>query len=73
MQLDINPDWPIFATYDPAGRHGLAAPSNGHGLLADTVQGPAIFFEAWWARDFITLSARHRPAGVGSAGTGRAG
>ncbi len=60
MQLDINPDWPVFASYDPvAGR--LAAPSNGRSLLTSTVQGPAIFFESWWARDFITMSAR--PAG----------
>src|SRR5664279_1244726 len=30
MQLDINPDWPVFATYDPASDHGLASPTNGH-------------------------------------------
>jgi hypothetical protein len=57
MELDINPDWPIFATYDPASQHGLAAPSNGHPLTA-TVHGPGTFFEASWARDFITMSAR---------------
>ena len=39
MELDINPDWPVFATYDPAGGHGPATPSNGH-LLAATVRGP---------------------------------
>jgi hypothetical protein len=27
-------------------------------LLADTAQGPRTFFESWWARDFITMSAR---------------
>jgi hypothetical protein len=58
MQLDINPDWPIFATYDPAGAHASAAPANGRKLLASTVRGPETFFEAWWARDFITMSAR---------------
>ncbi|HZE04553.1 MAG TPA: hypothetical protein VE127_04970 [Solirubrobacteraceae bacterium] len=57
MQLDINPDWPIFATYDPASAHGLASPANGHVLTA-TVRGPDTFFDAWWARDFITMSAR---------------
>ena len=57
MQLDINPDWPVFASYHPAAGH-LAAPSNGRRLLASTVQGPATFFESWWARDFITMSAR---------------
>ena len=57
MQLDINPDWPVFASYDPAAGR-LAAPSNGRSLLTSTVQGPATFFESWWARDFITMSAR---------------
>lgn len=57
MQLDINPDWPVFATYDPAGEDGIAAPSNGH-LLTATVRGPDTFFDASWARDFITMSAR---------------
>ncbi len=63
MQLDINPDWPVFATYDPPTPGGLAAPSNGSKLLAATVQGPWTFFEAWWARDFVTLSARPAPPG----------
>jgi hypothetical protein len=56
MELDINPDWPVFASYAPAG-NGRAAPSNGRRLLA-TVQGPATFFDPQWARDFITVSAR---------------
>jgi hypothetical protein len=47
MQLDINPNWPVFATYDPPAR-----------LLAGMAQGPATFFEAAWARDFVTMSAR---------------
>ena len=63
MELDINPDWPIFATYDPATANGLAAPSNGHGLLPGTVRGPDTFFDAWWARDFITMSARQGALG----------
>ena len=58
MQLDINPDWPVFVSYDPPAAGGLAAPSNGSKLLAATVQGPWTFFEPWWARDFITMSAR---------------
>ena len=57
MQLDINPNWPVLATYDPpAGT--LAGPANGSKLLASTAQGPATFFQASWARDFITMSAR---------------
>lgn len=61
MQLDINPNWPNFVTYDPGTPGGRAAPSNGRKLLAGTVQGPATFFDPGWARDFITMSVR--PAG----------
>ncbi len=57
MELDINPDWPVFASYDPPPG-GLAAPANGTKLLPSTVQGPWTFFESWWARDFVTMSAR---------------
>jgi hypothetical protein len=64
MQLDINPSWPVFASYAPATPHGLAAASNGSKLLATTKQGPWTFFEPWWARDFITMSAR--PGGPGT-------
>jgi hypothetical protein len=59
MELDINPTWAIFATYRPRSKDGLAAASNGSKLLAGTVQTSATFFEASWARDFITMSARH--------------
>ena len=58
MQLDINPNWPVFVTYDPPGGHGPAAPSNGSKLVSSTRQGPQTFFTASWARDFITMSAR---------------
>ena len=57
MEFDINPYWPVFATYDPPAG-APAAPSNGSKLLASTVQGPSTFFEASWDRDFITMSAR---------------
>ncbi len=57
MQLDINPYWPVFVTYDPPPG-APAAPANGRKLLPSTTQGPWTFFEAWWARDFITMSAR---------------
>ena len=56
MELDINPSWTVYVTYDPADPSGLASPSNGHGLLA-TMQGPWTFFEPTWGRDFITMSA----------------
>lgn len=58
MQLDINPDWTVLATYDPRTAGGLASASNGTKLVAATVQGPWTFFEPWWARDFVTMSAR---------------
>ena len=61
MQLDINPDWTVLVTYDPASPDGLAAPANGTKLVATTVQGPWTFFAQWWARDFVTMSARTLP------------
>lgn len=57
MQMDINPDWTVMATYNPAPGT-LASPANGSKLLASTVQGPWTFFESWWPRDFITMSSR---------------
>jgi hypothetical protein len=57
MQLDINPAWPVFVTYDPPAG-APAAPGNGRKLLPSTAQGPQTFFETWWARDFVTMSAR---------------
>ncbi len=57
MTLDMNPDWTVLATYKPSGQQ-LAAPGDGSALLPGMVQGPYTFFEPWWARDFVTLSAR---------------
>jgi hypothetical protein len=57
MQLDINPYWPVFVTYNPAPG-ATAAPPDGRKLLPSTQQGPGTFFEASWARDFVTMSAR---------------
>jgi hypothetical protein len=58
MQLDINPNWPVFASYAPSPANGPAAPSNGSSLQPSSVQGPATFFSPSWARDFVTMSAR---------------
>jgi len=63
MELDINPSWTVLATYDPITPGGSATPGNGFRLIADTVQGPATFFDPGWARDFVTLSARPAPVG----------
>jgi hypothetical protein len=57
MELDINPNWPVFASYDPSTPNGLATPSNGSSLQPSSVQNAATFFDPAWARDFITLSA----------------
>lgn len=58
MVLDMNPLWPIFATYTPATPGGLAAPGNGRVLTSSMIQTPARFFQPAYARDFITMSAR---------------
>jgi hypothetical protein len=60
LELDINPGWPVFATYRPATPDGRAAPSNGARLLA-THLGAGTFFQPSYARDFITMSARPVP------------
>ena len=56
MELDINPNWPVFATYDPSTSTGLATPSNGSSLQPSSVQNAGTFFDPAWARDFITMS-----------------
>lgn len=57
MELDINPVWPVFASYRPTPNNGRATPANGTDLLATMYQTPARFFEPAYARDFITMSA----------------
>ncbi|MCU1490365.1 MAG: hypothetical protein JWM85_1770 [Acidimicrobiaceae bacterium] len=57
MTLDMNPLWPVFATYSPALPGGAASPGNGTDLLSSMLQTPERFFEPAYARDFITMSA----------------
>lgn len=57
MVLDMNPDWPIFASYRPATPGGVASLANGKDLNSSMLPTPARFFEAAYARDFITMSA----------------
>ena len=57
MVLDMNPAWPIFATYTPSTPDGLATPANGKDLTPSMVPTPARFFETAYARDFITMSS----------------
>jgi hypothetical protein len=60
MELDINPTWPVFASFKPTAPVGLAVPSNGARLIG-TDRGPATFFDPAYARDFITMSASPGP------------
>ncbi len=57
MELDINTDWVNFSSYKPSTPHGVAAALNGTELLSAMTGTPARYFESWWARDFITMSA----------------
>jgi hypothetical protein len=57
MVLDMNPYWTVFVTYKPQPGKPASA-TDGSSLLPGTQQGPATFFEPWWNRDFVTMSAR---------------
>jgi hypothetical protein len=58
MTLDMNPFWPVFATFSPSSVNGLASPANGTDLLSTMYQPPGRFYEAAYNRDFITMSAK---------------
>jgi Phosphodiester glycosidase len=58
MVLDMNPLWPVFATYAPSTPAGLATPANGTDLISTMEQTPDRFFQAAYSRDFVTMSAR---------------
>ncbi len=58
MELDINTDWVNYSTYQPGTTSGSATAANGTELLPAMTGTPGRYFEAWWARDFITMSAR---------------
>ncbi len=65
MELDINTDWVNFSSYTPSTPHGIASAANGTELLPAMTGTPARYFESWWARDFITLSALKPKTGNG--------
>ncbi len=60
MELDINTDWVNFSAYNPLTLNGAATPSNGTELLPGMTGGPIRYFQPWWARDFVTMSAAPR-------------
>lgn len=57
MELDINTDWVNFSSYRPATSTGLATAANGALLLPAMTGSTSRYFESWWSRDFITMSA----------------
>jgi len=56
MTLDMNPLWPVFASYRPVLAHGPARPANGTDLLSNMIQTPWRFFQPTYSRDFVTMS-----------------
>ncbi len=61
MELDINTDWVNFSSYQPSTPAGPATPANGTELVSGMTGDPGRYFEPWWARDFITMSAAVGP------------
>jgi len=57
MELDINTDWVNFSSYKPSTSTGLATAANGSLLLPAMSGSTSRYFESWWRRDFITMSA----------------
>jgi len=60
MEMDINTDWVNMSIYSPAPGTAAAA-TNGSTLLPSMSGGPGRYFQPWWARDFVTMSARPVP------------
>ena len=58
MELDINTDWVNLASFDPSPASGPATATNGTDLLTTMAGAPGRYFASWWARDFVTMSAR---------------
>ena len=73
MELDINTDWVNFASYAPTPPDGGAAtPQNGTNLISSMTGGTDRYFQSYWSRDFVTMSARSPSAiksGSNQAGT----
>jgi hypothetical protein len=58
MELDINTTWVNLSTFEPPSPNGPANGTNGTELLPQMAGTPARYFQSWWARDFITMSAK---------------
>jgi hypothetical protein len=57
MELDINTDWVQYSTYTGPPNTPING-SNGQSLLQNMPGTPSRYFEAYWARDFFTMSLR---------------
>ena len=68
MELDINHDWVNFTAYAPATPAGPAGAGNGTMLLSAMNGGPGRYFESWWNRDFVTMSATAGTAAPSGSG-----
>ena len=71
MELDINQTWVNFASYAPSTPTGVATPTNGKDLLPQpTMAGtPSRYFQSWWQRDFVTMSADSSGVAVSPGGS----
>jgi hypothetical protein len=64
MELDMNTDWVVYATYaGPAGSaiNGAAGTNMLNSANAGAnamLERPSVFFKNWWTRDFFTMSLR---------------
>jgi hypothetical protein len=65
MELDINTTWVNFTSFSPTTPAGAATATNGTLLLPQMAGTTSRYFQTWWSRDFITMSAN--PGGTGSA------
>lgn len=57
MELDMNTTWVNYTTFDPSTPTGTASGTNGSLLLSQMSGTTARYFQTWWSRDFITMSA----------------
>jgi hypothetical protein len=57
METDINTDWVQYSTYN-YGPKGRASGSNGTSLLPGMTSSPARYFDTWFNRDFVVMTAR---------------
>ena len=61
MELDINTDWVQLRLLRSAWCHCAGHSANGRDLLPGMYGAPDRYFQAWWPRDFFTMSARTTP------------